>query len=129
MPEAVLSIVAGLQVPVMPLEEVAGNAGTVPPLHIVEVVPKPKVGVTTGFTVTAKEAGIAHCPDAGVNVYVAEAVLLMVAGLQVPVIPLEEVAGKAGADPPLQIVIAVPKVKVGVIFVPTVTVNVTVAAH
>jgi hypothetical protein len=51
-PELLLSTVAGLHVPVMPLAEVVGNAGTVPPSQIVRLVPKLNVGVILGFTVT-----------------------------------------------------------------------------
>ena len=45
------------------------------------------------------DALIAHCPAAGVNVYVVgpAVAVLMVAGLQVPVIPLLDVVGNAGA--------------------------------
>ena len=66
--EAVLLTVAGFHVPVIPLEEVVGNAGTVPPEQIVRLFPKLKVGVTFGFTVTVSVAANAHCPAAGVNV-------------------------------------------------------------
>jgi hypothetical protein len=55
--------------------------------------------------------------------------LLTVAGLHVPVIPLEEVPGNTGALDPEQIVVAVPKLKVGVVLEPTVTVNVVLVAH
>ena len=63
-----MSIVAGLQVPVIPFEELVGNAGTVPPAQMVNDVPKEKVGVTLGFTVTTKLVGTAHSPAVGVNV-------------------------------------------------------------
>jgi len=63
-----LSIVAGLHVPVIPLVEVVGNAGGVSPLQIDMLVPKLKVGVIFGFTVTTNVAGKAHCPAVGVNV-------------------------------------------------------------
>jgi hypothetical protein len=56
-------------------------------------------------------------------------VLLTTEGLQEPVIPLSEIFGKVGTDPPLQMVNDVPKLKVGVIFGFTVTVNVVVVAH
>lgn len=49
------------------------------------------------FTITTMVALVLHWPALGVNVYVvvpAEEVL-MVAGLQVPLIPLVEVLGKA----------------------------------
>ena len=58
--------------------------------------------------------------------YVPVAVLLTVAGIQVPVIPLEEVNGKIGAVAPVQIAIAV---KVGTVLDPTVTVTDAVVAH
>jgi hypothetical protein len=66
--EAVLLTVAGLQLPVIPLVEVVGSEGTVPPEQIVKEVPKLNVGVTFGFTVTENVAGTAHAPAAGVNV-------------------------------------------------------------
>ena len=63
-----LLIVAGLHVPVMPLVDVPGKAGTLAPLHIVNEVPKLNVGVMFGFTVTVNVAGFAHCPELGVKV-------------------------------------------------------------
>ena len=51
------------------------------------------------------------------------------AGLQVPVIPLVDVLGNVGTDPPAQMVNAVPKLNAGVIFGFTVTINVTCTAH
>jgi vancomycin permeability regulator SanA len=60
---------------------------------------------------------------------VPEAVLLTVDGLQVPVMLLDDVVGKAGTEPPLQIVNVVPNAKVGVILGLTVTVNVVFVAH
>ena len=46
-----------------------------------------------------------------------------------PVIPLSDELGNTGTVPPAQIVSAVPKLNVGVIFGSTVTVNVVVVAH
>jgi hypothetical protein len=60
------------------------------------------VGVTFGVTVISSVVVVAHCPTTGVKVYVADAVLLMIAGLQVPVIPLTEVVGNVGAVEPEQ---------------------------
>jgi hypothetical protein len=57
----------GLHVPVIPLADVAGNEGTFAPAQILRNVPKLKVGVTTGFTVTTKFTVVAHCPADGVN--------------------------------------------------------------
>ena len=106
-----------------------GNTGTVPPAQIVNVVPKLKVGVMFGFTVTVNVVVVAHCPAVGVKVYTALAVLLTVDGAHVPVMPLSDVVGNAGTVPPSQIVRVVPKLKVGVIFGFTVTVNVVGNAH
>jgi uncharacterized membrane protein len=54
-------------------------------------------------------------------------VLFIVAGFQVPVIPLVDVAGKAVAAVPLQI--GVKAVNVGVVFAVTVCTKVCVVAH
>ena len=62
MPEEVLLTVAGLHVPATPLSEVEGRVGTLLPEHMVTLVPKLKVGVTFGFTVTSKLTGVAHKP-------------------------------------------------------------------
>jgi hypothetical protein len=47
----------------------------------------------------------------------------------VPVIPLSDVLGKVGTDPPAHIVNEVPKLNVGVTLGLTVTLNVAVVAH
>ena len=52
----------------MPFEEVAGNAGTDPPVQIDKDVPKLNVGVIFGVTVTVNVAVVAHKPTAGVKV-------------------------------------------------------------
>lgn len=124
-PEVVLLTVAGFHVPVIPLSEVDGRTGTAPPAHTsVGIL---NVAVTIGFTVKGKVAVVAHCPVAGVKVYVPEVVLLTVAGLHVPVIPLVEVPGKTGAASPLQI--AASALKVGVTAVFTVIGILAVDAH
>jgi hypothetical protein len=56
-------------------------------------------------------------------------VLLTIAGLHVPVIPFDDVLGKVATPSPSQIVALAPKVKVGVIFGLTVTVNVVPVTH
>ncbi len=124
-----LLTVAGLQAPVIPLSDVVGNAGTEPPLQMVKLVPKLKLGVIFALTVTVNVIDNAHCPAVGVKVYVPLAVLLTGAGLQVPVMLLVDVVGNAGTVPPLQILNVVPKLNVGVIFGLTVTVNVVGNAH
>ena len=63
-----MSTVVGLQVPVIPLVELFGRLGTVPPAQMVRLVPKPKVGVILGVTVTSKVVGNAHRPAVGVKV-------------------------------------------------------------
>ena len=45
----------------------------------------------------------AHCALSGVNIYLLVIVLLTNAGLQVPVMPLVEIAGSSGAADPIQI--------------------------
>ena len=63
---------AGLHVPDIPLSEVVGRTGTLPPAQILSDGPKLNTGVTMGFTVTSKVVVVAHCADEGVNVYIAE---------------------------------------------------------
>jgi hypothetical protein len=124
-PVVVLLTVAGLQVPVIPLVDVVGKIGAVAPLHIAAIAAK--VGVILELTVTDKVVAEAHSPIVGVKVYVALVVLLTVAGLQVPVIPLVEVVGKIGAVAPLHIAAIV--ANVGVTIGLTVTVMILVVAH
>ena len=113
----------------MPLVDVLGKVGTPSPLQMVKVVPKLKVGVITGFTVTAKVTEGAQGSEELVNVYKPPVVLLTTAGFQVPVIPFDEVVGKTGTVPPEQIVRVGPKLKTGVMIGCTVTVYVTGKAH
>ncbi len=113
--------VFGLQVPLIPLADEDGNGGTAAPAQMISDVPKLKVGAIFGFTVTDRDAFVAHCPDEGVNVYEPEVVLLMVDGFQVPGIPLEELPGKDGTEAPAHIVNVVPKLNEGIVLDPTVT--------
>ena len=124
-----MSTVDGLHVPLILLVDIAGNAGTLVPEQIVRDVPKLKVGVSIGLIITVNEAEIAHCPAVGVKVYVSEAILSIVEGLQLPVIPFIDVEDKAGTIPPEQIVNEVPKLNVGVMFGLTVTLYDAVVAH
>ena len=50
------------------LVEVVASAGTVPPAHIVSVVPKLNEGVMFVLTVTVTVVGNAHWPAEGVKV-------------------------------------------------------------
>jgi hypothetical protein len=50
-------------------------------------------------------------------------------GFQMPVIPFADIFGNKGTAPPAQIVCDVPKLKVGVMFSFTVTVNIVTGAH
>ena len=122
-----LLIVAGLHVPLIPLVELAGKVGAVVPLQKAGIAAK--VGVVGVVTVVVKVAVVAHCPAVGVKVYVPPVVLLIVAGLHVPVIAgvLVELAGNIGAVVPLQK--AGIAAKVGVVGVVTVVVKVAVVAH
>ena len=124
-----MSTTAGLHVPVMPLVDVVGKMGTVPPAQIDKAVPKLNAGVMLGFTVTVNVTDVAHTPPAGVNVYTPEFRLSTVAGLHVPLTPLVEVAGSDGTAPPAHIVSELPKLKAGVVFGVTVSVNVVGLAH
>jgi hypothetical protein len=103
--------------------------GTDPPAQMVREVPKLKAGVRFGFTVTLKLTGTAQTPAFGVNIYVPDALLLIVAGLHVPLIPLVEVPGNAGTPVPAQMVSVEPKLNVGVMFGVTVTVKFAEVAH
>ena len=109
----------------MPLVDVGGSTGAIAPEQI--GARAAKVGVTLGFTVTVNVVVVAHWPASGVKVYVPLAVLLTVAGDQVPVIPFADVNGSTGATSPVQI--GAMTAKVGVTFGLTVTVNVVVDAH
>ena len=62
------SITEGFQVPVITFNDVVGNIGTAPPAQIVNEVPKLKLGVIFGLTVTVKVVGKAQRPASGVNV-------------------------------------------------------------
>jgi hypothetical protein len=96
-PSAEVLMVAGLQLPVMPLFDVAGNAGATLFRHNGPMVLK--TGVTELSMVTSMDALLAHCPASGVKVYVVtpNADVLITAGLQLPVMPSVEVVGNAGA--------------------------------
>ena len=71
-------------------------------------------------------AVVAHCPAAGVKVYVVVAVLFS-AGNQVPVMPLVDVVGKVANAAPEHI--GATAAKTGVTFGFTVMVSVAVVAH
>ena len=119
----------GLHVPVILLVDVFGKAGTVPPAHMLNVVPKLKVGVMFGATVTVKVVGFAHTPGSGVKVYTPEFWLSTVAGLHVPATPFDDVFGKFGTDPPAHIFNEVPNEKLGVVRGVTLILIVTVKPH
>jgi hypothetical protein len=93
--------------PVYPLSEVVGNAFKAPPSHIGATAAK--VGVILGFTVTVREALIAHCPAVGVKVYAVVAVLFN-AGDHEPTMLFSEVVGKALKLPPSHIGLTAAKV-------------------
>ena len=87
-------IVAGLHVPVILLFDVVGSAGAVDPWHSGPTCVN--VGVIELLITTSIVTVVAHCPASGVKVYVPLAVVLMVAGLHVPVILLFDVVGSDG---------------------------------
>lgn len=82
-----------------------------------------------GLTVTVNVTGSAQPPAVGVNVYTPEALLLITAGLQLPLTPLLDTEGRVGTAPPAQMVRALPNEKVGVVFAVTVTVKAVLLAH
>ena len=55
-----LLTVDGLQVPMIPLVEDVGNAGTDPPEQIVKLVPKVNDGVVRGVTLIVMFVGTVH---------------------------------------------------------------------
>ena len=106
----------------MPFVEVVGSVKATP----LQIGPTcVNVGVVLGVMVTVIVAVVAHSPLAGVKVYVVVVVLLM-AGDQVPSIPLSDVVGSVKATP-LQI--GPTCVNVGVVLGVMVTVIVAVVAH
>ena len=54
--------------PVIPLLEVVGKPGTLPPAHIVSELPKLNVGAMFGLIVTVRVVDVVHCPAEGVNI-------------------------------------------------------------
>ena len=66
MPLEVLLTAEGDHVPLMPLVEVAGKFGKVPPLQI--AASAVKLGAILGLTVCVSVAEFAHCPALGVKV-------------------------------------------------------------
>ena len=109
----VLLTTAGLQVPVIVilLDELTGNVTTLAPSQMVVLLPKEKVGSIFGFTVTVSVVPATHPADVGVNTYVSDRVVSIVAGVHVPVMPLVEVSGNLGTLPLWQIVRDVPNGK------------------
>ena len=91
--------IAGLQVPVMPFKDVVGRAGIEAPAQYGPA--ELKTGVTTGLIVIVSVVVTAHCPAEGVNVYVV-VVVLLIAGLHVPVTLFKDIVGNAGIVAPEQ---------------------------
>lgn len=96
-PVLLVLMVDGLHVPVTPLFEVVGNTGAVAfwqsgPTAV-------NVGVSRVVMVISIVVVLPHWPAFGVKVYVVvpSVDVLMVAGFHVPVIPLLEIVGNAGA--------------------------------
>jgi hypothetical protein len=117
-------LIAGNQVPKIPLFEVVSNELKAAPAQIGATCVN--VGATLGFTVMVIVAVFAHNPAVGVNVYSVVAVLL-IAGNQVPIIPLSEVVGNSARVAPAQI--GVTCVNIGATFGFTTIVIVAAVAH
>ena len=105
----------------MLLVDVVGKTDNVAPEHIGATCVK--VGVTFGFTTMVMFAVVAHCPALGVKVYVV-VVVLVNAGLHVPVMLFVDVVGNAAKVAPEQM--GATCVKVGTIAPVTVTILVRV---
>ena len=108
----------------MPFLDVVGRAGIVAPEQYGPTAAN--VGVTLGLTVIVNVAVVAHSPAVGVNVY-SVVVVLLIAGLHVPVMPFLDVVGRAGIVAPEQY--GPTAANVGVTLGLTVIVNVAVVAH
>ena len=63
-----LLMMAGVHIPVMPLEDSGGSNGTVSPSHIVSAVPKSNAGVMFGLMLTVSVVATAQGPAFGVKV-------------------------------------------------------------
>jgi len=119
---------AGAHVPVIPLSDVVGKAVKTAPEQI------GATGLNVGIVsddiiISVVVLVVAHCPASGTNVYAVDPTndVLIVAGLQVPVILLFDTTGNIGGvafkhNAPMT-------VKTGVISVATGTLSVAVAAH
>jgi len=117
---------AGDQVPMIPLFEVQGRVASVAPVQIGDTGEKTGT-ILFGLTVIVSIVSIAHCPVAGVNVYVVVAVLHNT-GDHVPLIPLFEVIGREAKGTPVQI--GETGVKIGtVLFGFIIIVRVVLTAH
>ncbi len=115
---------AGDQVPSIPLFDVVGKADEEAPEHTAATCVN--AGVTLGFTTICMVVALAHTPAVGVNVYVV-VVVLIIAGDQVPSIPLFDVVGNADNEAPEHI--AATCVNVGVTLGFTTISIVDVLAH
>jgi len=67
-PEVVLLTIKGLQLPMIPLVDVEGRTGTLPPEQMVSELPKANTGFAFVITITLIVAGIPHWFGFGVNV-------------------------------------------------------------
>ena len=97
MPVADVLITAGLHVPVTPLLDVVGKAGAALFWHSGPICVN--VGVIFDVITTSIVFVVPQCHAFGVKVYVVVPIadVLMTAGLHVPVMPLVDVVGNAGA--------------------------------
>src|SRR5690606_24029167 len=113
--EARLLITAGDQVPLIPLSEIAGSRGAVEPKQSDKVFPKLNIGSSIGLTVTARVNLPMHCSGvaSAVKIYTPDTSLSMMAGSQIPSIPLMEVVGNKGTSPPVHMVNVGSRLNVG----------------
>ena len=120
-------MVAGLQAPVIPLLDVVANTGAA--LFKQRGPIASKLDTTELAILTSIVTTVAHCPPAGVKVYVdvPKEVVLIAAGLHVPVTPLLDVVANTGGALFRQSAPIV--LNVGVTLGVTVTFSVVVVAH
>ena len=64
----VLLTTAGLQLPVIPFDDVVGKVGTASPSQIERLLPNVKVGGTGGFTITVNVVPVTQPVVVGVNI-------------------------------------------------------------
>ena len=126
-PGVAVFITAGIQIPVIPFNDILGSGSGVSPTQYSSS--SAKSGVCESETSTESTKGEAHCPASGVKVYavVPDEDVLITAGLHEPVTPLSEIPGNISGASPTQY--SSSRTKSGAINGFTVTNMLTISAH